>query len=70
MLEAGASINETGRRMGVTKKVVRKWRDRHRLTGDVKDLPRPGRPRVTSANQDASIINMAERNMRLTGKLI
>ena len=68
MLDAGLSLNETVRRMGVQKKTVKMWRDRFRQTGSVKDLPRSGRPRVTSANQDASIINKAESNRRLTGK--
>ena len=68
MLDAGMTINQTAREMGVHKKTIRRWKNRRQLGGNLKDLPRSGRPRVTSANQDASIINHAERKRRLTGK--
>ena len=55
MLDTGMSVSETARQMGVARAVVRLWRERVRLTDSVKDLPRSGRPRVTSANQYASV---------------
>ena len=64
LLEAGLSVTEVANRLGVARSVVRKWRAR---PNDLEDLQRSGRPRVTSANQDASILNKAITNRNLTG---
>ena len=67
MLNAGLSINEVARRMNVHKNTVQKWKAGRLAGGDLNDLPRSGRPRITSANQDASIINHVENNRSFTG---
>ena len=67
MLEAGVVVTAFARQFGVTRKVARTWRDRYNQTGSVKDLPRSGRPRVTSALQDASIVNKAVGNRLFSG---
>lgn len=69
MLDAGLSINEVARRMNVHKNTVQKWRARRLAGDDLNDRPRSGRPRITSANQDASILNNVETNRRFTGDL-
>ena len=38
MLDAGMSVSETARQMGVARAVVRLWRERVRLTDSVKFL--------------------------------
>ena len=69
MLEAGQSVSETARTLNVARSVVRKWRDRRQQPGgSLKDLERSGRPRVTSANQDASILNKVEAKRTMTGE--
>ena len=66
-LEAGLPIKEVARRLGVTPRAIRKLRAKFEHTEDVKDLPRRGRPRVTTVRQDMSIINKAETRRKLTG---
>ena len=66
-LEAGVPVKEVARRLGVSSNAIRKLRAKFQETGEVKDLPRSGRPRVTSVRQDMSIINKAETRRKLTG---
>ncbi|XP_072025404.1 uncharacterized protein [Amphiura filiformis] len=71
MLEAGQRVSETARTLNVARSVVRKWRDRRQQPGgSLKDLERSGRPRVTSANQDASILNKVEAKRTMTAREI
>ncbi|XP_072021069.1 uncharacterized protein [Amphiura filiformis] len=71
MLEAGQSVSETARTLNVARSVVRKWRDRRQQPGgSLKDFERSGRPRVTSANQDASILNKVEAKRTMTAREI
>ena len=68
-LEAGVPVKEVARRLGVSPNAIRRLRAKFQETGEVKDLPRSGRPRVTSVRQDTcmSIINKAETRRKLTG---
>ena len=68
LVDAGMSLREASRTVGCDGKTASKWVTRYRQNGEMKDLPRSGRPRVTSARQDASIINKAETNRSYTGK--
>lgn len=69
-LDEGVSVKEVARRMGVCPKAIRKLRNKFQATGLVKDLRRPGRPRVTTVRQDMSMVNKAETRRKLTGKFI
>lgn len=52
MLMAGQTVNAVSRVFGCTKKTIRRLAMRFRQTGSVKDRPRSGRPRVTTARED------------------
>ena len=67
LLDAGMTIRDVAHELGCDKNTVLLWKGRFRRGEGLKDLPRVGRPRVTSARQDASIINKAETNRSLTG---
>ena len=49
----GVSISEISRRVGVKRRAVYKWLDRHKCKGmrGLGDKPRPGRPRVFSPDR-------------------
>ena len=51
LLDARVSVSETARQLGVTSKAVRKWREKFKQTGNVKDLPRSRKLCITSAFQ-------------------
>ena len=68
LVDAGMSFREAGRTVGCAGKTAQKWATRYRQNGEMKDLPRSGQPWVTSARQDASIINKAVTNRSYTGK--
>mgnify|MGYP001122559115 CR=1 FL=1 len=67
LLEANFSVKAVARRMGVTPKAIRKLRERFQNTQEVKDRPRTGRPRVTTARQDRLMANIALRRRTMTG---
>lgn len=56
MREAGLSISEIARQMGVSRPTVRLWLERYDTSGSLKDLPRSGRPRVTNAAENERIV--------------
>ena len=58
----GQSTADVAAKLGTTAPTVRKWAKRARDTGDVSDSPRSGRPRKTSAGQDAAIVAASQRN--------
>ena len=53
LLEANWSVKAVARRLGVSPKAIRKLRDKFERTGAVQDLPRSGRPRVTTRRADS-----------------
>lgn len=65
MLNAGTSVVEVSRLFGCTRKTIERLRRRFRVTGNVRDRPRSGRPRVTSAADDRYIVIQHLRNRRL-----
>jgi transposase len=67
LVQAGWSIRAAACDVGCSPTTAAKWVNRKRQTGDVNNLPRPGRPCVTSARQDASILNHALNNRSYTG---
>ena len=66
MLEAGASTEDVAAQVGSSVQAVRSLRRRFVQTGSTEDLPRRGRPRVTTPAQDRYILNQHLRNRFLT----
>ena len=66
MLEAGASTEDVAAQVGSSVQAVRSLRRRFVQTGSTEDLPRSGRPRVTTPAQDRYILNQHLRNRFLT----
>ena len=48
LLEAGTPVKQVARRMGVSPNAIRKLQQKFMETGQVKDRPRSGRPKVTT----------------------
>ena len=61
MLQANTSVRFVARQMGVTPKAIRKLREKFQATLEVKDRPRSGRPKVTTAREDRYMALMALR---------
>lgn len=55
MLQAGLSKREVARRMNYTRATIYRTWARFQQLGNVRDLPRSGRPKVTTRNQDRYI---------------
>ncbi|KAK3893419.1 hypothetical protein Pcinc_002765 [Petrolisthes cinctipes] len=53
---AGRNVSEIARDMGISKPTVRLWLRRHQESGSMRYLPRTGRPRKTTADEDARIV--------------
>lgn len=66
MLDAGMSAVDVAAAVGASAQAVRNLRRRFRQTGSTDDLPRSGRPRVTTRAQDRYILNQHLRNRFLT----
>ena len=52
LLEAGTPVKQVARRMAVSPNAIRKLRQKFLETGQVKDKPRSGRPKVTTFRED------------------
>ena len=66
MLNAGTPATVVSQHFGCTRKTIERLRRRFRVTGNVADRPRSGRPRVTTAADDRYIVLQHLRNKRLT----
>ena len=66
-IEAGESCRAVARAMGVNHKSINELLRKYRNTNDVADLPRPGRPKLTTRQQDRFIVNAALRSRSRTG---
>ena len=66
MLEAGASTEDVAAQVGSSVQEVRSLRQRFVQIGSTEDLPRSGRPRVTTPAQDRYILNQHLRNRPFT----
>ena len=62
MLEAGMSIAQVARFFQCSHRTVRLWQRRFANTGSLNDLPRSGRPRVTTREDDRYIVLSHLRN--------
>ena len=52
MLNVGQTLNAVSRAFGCTRRTIQKLADRFRQSGNVRDRPRSGDPRVTTARRD------------------
>ena len=66
MLNAGMSATVVSRHFDFTRKTIERLQRRCRVTENVVDCPRNGRPRVTTASDDCYIVLQHLRNRRLT----
>ena len=66
MLNPGMSATVVSRHFGCTRKTIERLRRRFRVTGNIADRPRSGRPRVTFAADDCYIVLQHLRKRRLT----
>ena len=57
MLDAGMSTDHVARHVGCSSRAIRNLRVRFRTTGSTNDLPRRGRPCITTLSQDRYIMN-------------
>ena len=69
-LEAGVKQSVVAARFGVGQSTISKFKTKFRNTGDVKDRPKSGRPRITTQQQDRYIISGVLRNRRLNTRMI
>ena len=60
------SATVVSRHIGCTRKTIKHLPRRFRVTGNVADHPRSGRPRVNTAADDRCIVLQPLRNRRLT----
>ena len=66
MLNAGTPATVISRHFGCTRKTIERLQRRFRVTGNVADRTRSGRPRVTTAGDDCYIVLQHLGNRRLT----
>ncbi|KAK4316785.1 hypothetical protein Pmani_012088 [Petrolisthes manimaculis] len=64
--DAGKSINEISRLMGISKTTVRLWIRRYEGEGHVMTRPRSGRPKVTSQDDEDRLIAAARQSPKTT----
>ena len=61
-IEAGIHPQDVANQFNVHRSTIIRLRDRHRATGTVSDLPRSGRPKVTTHHEDRYIaVTVARR---------
>ena len=60
MLESGMSVDEVAAETGRTSRTIRLWRLRHEEEGEpgMAQRPKSGRPRTTTAEQDAAMVQV------------
>ena len=66
MLQAGVSVRDVARACNVHRTSVSRLHQKFLATGNVKDRPRPGQPRNTTAPDDCSIRLRVLRNCKLS----
>ena len=67
--ENGTPTRIIAGRFNVHKSTVCRIIAKYRATGDVKDLPKSGRPRITTAGEDRHIVTTVAAHREKTGKL-
>ena len=69
-IEAGMLQKDVAERLGVSPGTITKWKQKFRATGDVKDRPRSGRPKITTEQQDRYIRRLALQSRRRSSQSI
>ena len=69
-LQVGVHQDVVGATFGVHQSTICRWTGEFRETGDVKDRPRSGRPRVTTPVEDRYIRLLALRDQRMSSRVI
>ncbi|XP_062598337.1 uncharacterized protein LOC134259753 [Saccostrea cucullata] len=64
--QQGNTISEIARRLGTTRKTIRKTIERRQTTGSYEDAARPGRPRISTAREDRILVRESLQNRRET----
>ena len=64
------SNNDIAKRIGCTTKMVRYWLQRYNRNKDLNELPRIGRNRCSSENEDKQIIKISEREKGSNTRLV
>ena len=62
MLEAGMAVTHVARNIGVSHRTISRLRTKFNATGSLKDRPRTGLPRKTTANEKRYITLASHRN--------
>lgn len=68
--QAGFSVRNIARRVNCGKSAVQTAIQRYEESGSNRDRPRSGRPRVSSARDDAYLIQIARRRRQLTARMM
>ena len=66
-LDAGMRSREVGRRFHTSHQTINRIRQRYRQAGQFKDMPRSGRPKVTTRAEDRYIATTVARNRFVKG---
>ena len=66
-IDAGMRSREIARRFRTSHQTINRIMQRYRHSGQFKDLPRSGRPRVTTRAEDRYVTNVVARNRFVTG---
>ena len=69
-LQDRVGVREVARRLQVSHSVIIRLRDRFQATGIVKERPRPGRPKKTTAREDRFIVRQALRTRTTTANTV
>ena len=69
-IEAGMLQKDVAERLGVSPGTITKWKQKFRATGEVKDRPRSGRPKIKTEQQDHYIRTLALQNRRRSSQSI
>lgn len=67
-LKSGISQRKVAKTFGCSQSTVCEIWKKYRLRNDVRNLPRSGRPRVTSSRQDRKLVDLAKSMRRCTSK--
>jgi transposase len=68
-LQAGATVRGLARRFHVSRTTIQCLSRKFAATGDVKDLPRSGRPKGTTHQQDRYIVTSSLQNWFKNGEV-
>ena len=70
LLEAHTQVKQVARRMGVSPNAIRKLRLKFQQTGEVKDFPCSGQPKITTVREDRLIVNRGLRRRTTSGEML